>query len=327
MKPLTYSLFAAALACGLASAVTTTAYTTPVGYETLPVSPGFNYLGLRLQQPVVDAGLIAATSSLSITLSDSPTLVGTTMYILEVKNANGVTQEFLGSSLSGAVLTTPAGLSALVTVGDSYKLRTAPTLASTFGISNSAGLDTGFFGPGGDIIYLANPSSPGGFDQYYYDNGYSSWANSSSGPVDGNAISWNYADAVVISATGAGLTALTVSGEVKTANTGYSLAANSFGYLSSISPVGATLSSAFDAAVPTLDQGFFGPGGDTIYVPNPIAPGGFDQYYYDSGYSSWANSSGPVTASSISLPSGVVIYNTGAAADIVNTPPSFYSSL
>ena len=330
MKTIIHSSILLALASSGIAFGAATATTIPVGYETLAVTSGFNYLGARLQTPVLVAGLITAKDASSITCGTTDLgalLADTTIYILEVVNANGITQEFLGSAAIGSVLTTPAGLTAKLAVNDPYQIRTAPTLASTFGPANEAGLDTGFFGPGGDIIYLPNPSAPGGFDQYYYDSGQSSYADFNGTAVDGATVAYNYSDGLVVFATGVGTPTLTVSGEVKKGSTGYTMAADAFNYYSSISPAGATLASAFDAAIPTLDQGFFGPGGDIIYVPNKASAGGFDQYYYDSGQTSWADFNGtPVTATTISLPSGVVIFNTGAASDLVNTPPSFYSS-
>lgn len=331
MKPLTYALLAAAAACGLASAAET-AYTTPVGYETLALTTGVNFLGLRLHQPAVAAGSVSAVTSSSITVGSGldlgALLDDAKVYILEVENANGVTQEFLGSAATGSVLTTPVDLSGKVAINDTYRIRLAPTLASTFGANNEAGLETGFFGPGGDIVLLPNPSAPGGFDQFYYDGGQTSWADVNGSPVDGATIAWNYADSVLVSATGGGLVNLTVSGEVKTANTGYSLSASSINFLSSVSPVGATLSSSFDASLGSIDQGFFGPGGDIFLIPNPSAPGGFDQYYYDGGQTSWADVNGsPIDGSTINLTSGLLISNDGGAADVVNNVPASYSSL
>ena len=328
---ISYSLIAAAMACGFANAQTT-AYTTPVGYETLAVAAGVNFLGVRLQQPVVAAGTVSSITATTLTVSGSldlgVLLNDSTTYILEVVNANGVTQEFIGSAATGSVITTPTDLSAIVTVGNSYKIRSAPTLATTFGANNEAGLETGFFGPGGDIVLLPNPSAPGGFDQYYYDGGLSSWADGDGNAVTGSSIAWNYADGVLISATGSGLAALTISGEVKTAKTNYNLTASSINFLSSVSPAGATLASAFDGSLASIDQGFFGPGGDIFLIPNPSASGGFDQYYYDGGLTSWADASGnPVDGSAISLSSGILISNDGGVADVVNTPPTSYNSL
>ena len=316
-------MLAAIAAVSQAFAVDAT--TTPVGYESLSVATGFNYLGLRLQAAPVVSGTLTAVTSTSV--SDSSQNFGTlltagTTYILEIKNANGVTQEFLGSAASGSTITTPANLSGVAAVNDLYTIRAAATLNSVFGPANEAGLDTGFFGPGGDIVYI--PDGLGGFGQYYYDLGQSSWADSNGTALDGGTVPIFYMDGLIISATGP--KSVTVTGEVKKGATGQILPGNSFSYLSSVSPAGATLDSAFTAAVPTLNTGFFGPGGDIFYVPD--GAGGFNQFYYDAGQSSWADSNGStVDATTISLPSGIVIFNAGDTKTVLNTPPTSYSTL
>jgi hypothetical protein len=322
MKPIIpFALLGALFAVGAANA----ASTTPVGYETLTLSPGFNYLGLRLHEAAVVSGDIETVTSGTIVDSDADLgllLDDAKTYILEVKNASGVTQEFVGSAATGGTINTPFDLSASVAVDDVYTIRPASTLSSVFGAANEAGLDTGFFGPGGDLVLL--PDGSGGFLTYYYDAGASSWADGSGNAVDGSSIAIIYTDSIIISSSGVGASTLVVAGEVKAGPTNQALAASSFNYISSVSPAGATLASAFDAAIPTLDKGFFGPGGDLFYVPD--GSGGFNQYYYDDGLSSWADSSGnAVTAASIALPSGVIVFNDGIAQALLNSPPASYS--
>lgn len=324
MKPIIpFALLGAFFAVGAAKA----ASTTPVGYETLTLAPGFNYLGLRLHEAPVVSGDIETVTSGTIVDSDvdlGALLDDTKTYILEVKNAAGVTQEFIGSAAAGGTITTPFDLSGSVAVNDVYTIRPASTLSSVFGAANQAGLDTGFFGPGGDLVLL--PDGSGGFLTYYYDSGASSWADGSGNPVDGSTISIIYTDSIIISSSGAGATSLVVAGEVKTGPTNQALSGSSFNYISSVAPAGATLASAFDAAVPSLDKGFFGPGGDLFYVPN--GSGGFNQYYYDDGLGSWADSGGnAVVASSIDLPSGVIVFNDGGSQGLLNSTPAFYSGL
>ena len=73
MKPLSYSLIAAALACGFANAQTT-AYTTPVGYETLTLKAGINYAGLRLHGSEVVASTLTGVGAVGTkTITDSAT--------------------------------------------------------------------------------------------------------------------------------------------------------------------------------------------------------------------------------------------------------------
>ena len=112
MKPLTYSLIAAALACGLASA-TTTAYTTPVGY----VSLGDTTVG----QPAIKA---FTDVSISIPLDRSPQ-VGSTQYVGQIASIAGDVITLSGTPALGDLTTIPhtvkigsganSGLIALIT--------------------------------------------------------------------------------------------------------------------------------------------------------------------------------------------------------------------
>lgn len=71
---LTYSLIAAALACGLASAQT--AYTTPVGYVTLPEVPGSSdvSVSLPLDRSVEFVGTVSSVAGSVITITGTPGL-------------------------------------------------------------------------------------------------------------------------------------------------------------------------------------------------------------------------------------------------------------
>lgn len=336
MKSLfSYSLLAAVLSSGLVSAQATTASTTPVGYESLTLHSGFNYLGLRLHSSVIASGTLKVITATSVTdtgadlsaISANPN----TLYVLEVENGGGIITEFLGSAVSGSTITTVDNLSptgANVAVGAAYKIRPASTLSSVFGAANSAGLASGFFGSGGaDVIY--SPNGTGGFRRFYYDTGYASWANAdTAAAVNGAAVALVYADSLLISSTGTGAASITVAGELKKAPTKVVALANAFTYISTVAPAGLTLAGAFGATNPAgFDKGFFGSGGaDVVYVPQGST---FKRYYFDSGYNSWADAdtATAVTATSIDLPSGVVISNVGAAVEIKLNVPTTYGSL
>jgi hypothetical protein len=325
MKPKSIkSLLALALLAPGALFAQTTAKTTPVGYETLEVVSGFNYLGLRLHQPIIASGTLETVGSGSVADTGATfTVQAGKTYILEINNASGVISQFLGSAVAGDTITTADNLSlAGVTAGASYSIRESATLASVFGLTNSAGLEGGFGGiTGADVVFVPNGS---GFDQYYFDTLEESWADVNGVAVNGAEIPLVYADGVVVSANNP-LT-LTVSGEVKKFAT--LLATSSgFNYLSSIYPAGATLASTFGGAVAQLDQGFAGiTGADVFFVPN--STGGLDQYYYDSLEESWADVNGvAIDATTVILPSGVVFANEGGPLGLVANPPSTYSSL
>jgi hypothetical protein len=140
MKLNTYAFLAAALACGVANAQT--AYTTPVGYVSIPMAPGqFTFGGLTLQSATVAAGVLSSSSASSVTASGSidftALLTPGSVYILELPD--GTIQEV--TSWSGATLNTPEDISGVVTAGvTTFKLRQWATVAPVFGLSNSAGL-------------------------------------------------------------------------------------------------------------------------------------------------------------------------------------------
>jgi hypothetical protein len=328
MKPYTYALLAAAAACGLAAAET--AYTTPVGYETLSASAGFNYLGLRLHEPTVAAGTVDTINA--TTMTDAAVNFGTvltggaaTTYIVEFKNNSGVIQEITGASASGNSITLVQNITASVSAGAEYRIRKAATLASVFGAANSVGLTPGFSGSSGaDVVYI--PDGAGGFGQYYYDEDNASWSDATNGlPVTAASVPIVYPDGIILFANAS--ETITVTGEVKTFETLHAVLPN-FNYLSSVYPAGATLASAFNGAIPSLNPGFSGSSGaDVIYVPDGL--GNFGQYYYDEDNASWsdANSGLPVTATSISLSSGIIFFNAGSAKNLLNQEPASYSTL
>lgn len=322
MKPIIpFALLGALLAIGAADA----AATTPVGYETLTIAPGFNYAGLRLQQPTLYAGTFETVTSNSLTDTGATfALTAATTYIIEIDNGSGILTQVLGSSASGATITTTDNLSAAgVANGASYTIREAATLSGTFGANNSAGLVGGFGGIGGaDVVFI--PDGSGGFDQFYYDDLEGSWADVNGAAVNGALVPIVYTDSLIVSATGP--LSLVVTGEVKTEPTA-AATSGGFNYIGSVYPAGATLSSTFDSAVPTLDRGFGGIGGaDVFFIPN--GSGGFNQYYYDDLEASWADVNGaPVNGALINLSSGVIFSNEGGPLSLKLTPPAFYSGL
>jgi hypothetical protein len=333
---ISYSLLAAALACGMAQGQTT-AYTTPVGYETLPVSPGFNYLGLRMHGAPVAAGTF--DSNTSTTLVDNQanfSLTAGTLYLLEL--SDGMVIEILGSSFSGTTVSGLTGITA--TQLGQYTVRPAATLASVFGAENSAGLAAGSFGnSGADQIWV--PDGSGDFNRYYYDtfnpNTFlPTWsdAEGSNAAVDPTTIPLVYLDGILlVKDSGSPLTGVVVSGTVKTTDTLVGLPAG-FNYVSSLYPVGATIASSYgiDNSA-NFNPGSFGnSGADQIWIPD--GSGDFNRYYYDSFNpntftATWSDAEGSnaaVDATAIDLTNGLIIV-TGSPVNAGITAPSFYSNL
>jgi len=311
----------------------TTAKTGPVGYETISLTAGFNYIGLRLHQPTLAAGALDAVSSGSVTDNDvniGALVSASKTYIVEVKTTSpadtGAVAEVLGSAIAGGVITTPNNLVAVgAAVGDKYIVRESDTLASIFGATNSAGLAPGYSGPtNADLVYV--PNNVGGLTPYFYDADDITWKNADlNTPVVAANIPLVYLDGIVIFSNGA--LNLVVDGEVKKSNV-IQVALPGFNYLSTVFPAGATLSSAFTGALSTIHPGYSGPtNADLIYVPG--SGGSLTPYFYDADDITWKNadSNVAVDATTVSLPSGIVYFNGGSAINVKNSAPAYYSSL
>ena len=311
----------------------TTAKTGPVGYETIALEAGFNYIGLRLHQPTLAAGVLDAVSSGSVTDNDvniGALVSSTKTYIVEVKTTSpadsGAVAQVLGSDIAAGVITTSNNLVAVgAAVGDTYIVRESDTLSSVFGATNSAGLAPGYVSTAGaDLVYV--PDGLGGLTAYYYDADQESWALASdSSTVVGANIPLVYLDGLVVFANAP--LDLVVDGEVKKSNV-IQVAKPDFNYLSTIFPAGATLSSSFDGALSTIHPGYVSTAGaDLIYVPQ--TGGALIAYYYDADQESWAlaSDSSTVVGSSINLPSGIIYFNAAAEINVKNSAPAYYSTL
>lgn len=338
MKPfIPYSLLAAAALCGVAFGQTAT--TTPVGYVTESLSPGFNFVGLTLHESTVAAGLVDSVTANSIVAAgldfDTALAAGAT-YVLEIYNGSGIVQ--VTSSWTGSSITTAADLTADVAPGDSFTIRPVATLASVFG-NAAAGhkLDIGGGGSGGaDQVWFWNGS---GYDRFYFDEfageafDQESWVNvDTSALVDGSSVNLIYADGFII--TSANGRDVTISGEVKTGVTELNLASG-FNFVGSVAPVGMTLEAAFGSSAATtqasgLAIGGGGSGGaDQVWIWDGSA---FSKYYFDefAGESfdqeSWVNiDTSALIPATTPLPSGYII--TGAGGNILQGVPEDYDKL
>ncbi len=336
-----------ALLAGNAAAQATESRSKPVGYETLTISEGFNYLGIRLHEAPVVSGDIDSADATSVTFDAGALgdLVADTTYFLEV---DGQVVTFTTADVTGdSISTSDLGLNG----DESFEIRPASTLESVFGSTAEAvALDQGQFGPGiSDQIWVPRE---GGFDKYYFDQfgpagAGASWArinpDSTNTAVSGSSINLLYTTGiVVVGVNGSDGTApdnpVVVSGSVKTTPSSISLS-GTFNYLSTISPAGATLDNTYGSTSETvaLDEGQFGPGsGDQVWKP---VSGGFEKYYFDEfgpagAGASWAlinadSTNTAVSGSSIMLDdsSGVIIVNVGDDQDVALSVPDFYSTL
>jgi hypothetical protein len=332
MKPksIKTSIMVAALLAPGALFAQTTAKTGPVGYETVSLATGFNYIGLRLHQPTLAAGVLDAVSSSSITDNDvniAALVTSGKTYIVEVKTTSpadsGAVAEVLGSAITNGVITTSNNLTAVgAAVGDTYSIRQSATIESVFGASNSANLTPGYgSSAGADVLYVPNGS--GEFASYYYDGDESTWKTTGGTSVTPQDVPLVYLDAVVVFANNP--LNLVVSGEVLRQSV-IQAVGSGFNYIGGIHPAGATLDSTFSTNISTMTQGFgSSAGADVIYIPDGL--GGFGSYYYDGDESVWKTTAGVnVTATDVNITSGLV-YFSNSPYNLVNKKPTYYSSL
>ncbi|MCX6876502.1 MAG: hypothetical protein NTW21_22240 [Verrucomicrobia bacterium] len=329
MKPfIPYSLIAAALACGFASAQTT-AYTTPVGYVTHTLVPGqYNLIGLTLQNPTAVAGVLTAETggipgsvSASAVNFDTALTAGKT-YILELPD--GTVQEI--TAWSGSTLTTPDDITAhVVPDTTTFALRPAATVSSIFGAANSAGLTPS---PDGDLtnadaVLLSTPS--GLLTIYYYNDGAGTegWLTDTGDLAADIVIA--YPDGLFVQRAGGSNINLVVSGEVKKVATSGVLASG-YNYMCEVAPVGLTLdTSGLSAFITGSDSATTA---DNVLLPTTPAGSYVTCYFYDdgAGTTGWLTDTGDL-AGELPLTPGFLIYNLGADKPVTVSVPAFYSTL
>jgi hypothetical protein len=332
MKPKSFkTILALALLAPGALFAQTTATTTPVGYEEIDLATGFNYMGLRLHSTPVIAGTFETVNN--TTLADTGVDIAAALatgktYIVEITDTAGVgaVAEIVKADVTTDTISTANGFAALgVTAGAKYLIREAATLASTFGATNTFGLTPGYSGPGdADLVYV--PDGAGGFTQYFYDEDETSWKNAETNTaVDATSVPLVYLDGIIVFANAA--ETIVVSGEIKK-EAAYQLVKPGFNYLSSLFPVDATLASAFNGSLASINPGYSGPGdADLIYVVNGAT---INQYFYDEDETTWKNAetNTAIVPEDIDLPSGIIYFNAGASdSSLKNSAPTGYSSL
>jgi len=322
-KILSRSLLAALAAAGFAHAAEVA--TTPVGYVTTSLQPGFNLLGITLHKPVVVQGNFDSVSGNQLTdVNINPTVLpaGKT-FILEITSglAEGFVQEFV--SISNDTLVLPAAIPNLA-VNDGYTIRVAPTLEEIFGTT----LQTRAVSAGSDIVWLAN--GPGVFEKYYLNTpffGSPVWKRINSDGTETNAPNTPvvYLDGIFVEVKTTGKN-LIVSGELRAKTTSIALGTG-FNAIGTVFPVGSTLSSSGLAA--TLQTRAVAAGSDIVWVAAGV--GVFDKYYYNTpffGAPTWKrinpdSTEVNINGSAVNLSSGMFIERKGGAASMKLVGPAY----
>ncbi len=194
-----------------------------VGYETLSIDAGFNFIGLRLHEKPLATGTfetVTATTAQDVGADFSGVTGGT--FILEIEDGSGIIQEITSASISGDTITV-ADLSG-VSNDVGYSIRPSATLSSAFGdAAANVILDSGNgSSAGADQVWLWNGTN---FDQYYFDNALldlgtflteETWVNIGTGAaIDGASIDLVYADGIVLISNSG--TDITIAGDLKQA--------------------------------------------------------------------------------------------------------------
>ena len=241
MKTLTYSIFAAALACGFVSA-TTTAYTTPVGYMTVPLpgTGGGSPQTLQLaNQGLLPSGPAYAAGGSTVTFGSD----GTGTYLQDTNatwaagayvngsNVSSLLEITSAGSLKGAMswitssatqkLYTADNLSA-AGAGASYRVWAAYTMASLFGNPPDAAVLAGGSGAAGaDNVEIYNPLT-NSYQVFWYKNagkGTMGWVCEDSSVTDATNYAIHPNDGLVLLRKQSADGSLVISGSVKDGQT------------------------------------------------------------------------------------------------------------
>ncbi len=325
-----YSLLAAIAATGMAVGAET-AYTTPVGYASQSIAQGFNLVGLTLQTPTLAAGNLDTVSAGNVTdaaLTLTPTAGKT--YVLEITSgtATGVIVEVPAASITGTTIST--GTTNLVTagvvIGDTYKIRVAPTIEEIFktdGTIVSRGANSGV----ADVIWVPNGSS---YDQYFIHPAGVGTVRIAGGQVLAPNVPLIYADGVLVQKKSATTTTSVVSGEVKKVGTN-SVAIQGFNLVSIVAPVGLNL---FNSGLATDIAAGANPGvADLLWVPT--GAGVYTKYFrHPASGGSWRTEAAPLVAltqpqaEAVILPPAILIQRKSATpAAISIAVPTSYATL
>lgn len=330
-RKLSYSLLAVFAAAGFAAAEPV--YTTPVGYVTNELTPGFNFIGLTIHNPIIATGAFDSQSATSLTDSNANFAFDpASNYVVEMtetSDAYGIIIDVPGSAF------TSNSISGLVDINSSYlggyQIREAAAIGDIFGNGPSCILQKGS-PTAADLVYV--PDGLDGFDIYYHTADVTvpipipgKWQKVGAGSADQSGAPLNYLDAFYVQIRNNPVE-LTVTGEVKVKQT--SLPATSgFSYFASIYPAGSTLGTSNLAesvlkGSPTT--------ADLIYMPDGL--GGFDIFYHTADVTvpipipgKWQKvGAGTTDQSATPFSSGFIFQRKGADANLPFSVPASYTS-
>jgi uncharacterized protein (TIGR02597 family) len=231
---ITYSLLAAAAACGFAQAQTT-AYTTPVGYvslgDTTPGQPAIKantdvFVSIPLQLSSVFAGTVSSVSGNTITISGTPALGSLTTIPHTITIGSGTKAGLIATVLtntSDSVTVAVASGDSLtgIAAADKIVIRRAWTVGGFMGST---------FPSGTQLLTLPDSSAfnPSAVGIYEWDG--TGWVDTvNTGDYADNDVLYPNETLIVRNQSATPITSFVVSGEVPTASNRVVIAANGAG--------------------------------------------------------------------------------------------------
>jgi|688.fasta_scaffold145639_2 hypothetical protein len=326
---LVLTISAAAALTGISSAQIT-AHSNPLGFTTQKLAANQqNLVGINLMTPVIASGSFTAVSGATISDGDanfSQTIATGKMAVLEITSgaAAGTVQDF--ATWSEDSITLPAAVSGLA-VGNTYKIRLAPTLQEIFPPGTLTG---SLSASSADKVWI--PTGAGAYSRYWYKTGNpAGWRSTSDGSNDTGAVTADvpllYIDGIVVEKKG-NAKDLVLEGEVKTTGSNVLLTQGQ-NLISIVPPTGATL---FNSG---LQGDIAGSGNvstaDIVWVPK--GANAYIKYWYKTTKpAGWctttgSNNTGAVPAD-VPLPPSIFIQRRSATPKVVTLDaPAAYSML
>lgn len=213
-------LFLAVTAAGAFSQV----FTKPVGFITLNLQAGNNFIGFSLQPSAsfVGAFTVSPTDRTRIFLTNATITndqfngaAGT--FVVEVTTpgaTQGSSTLVVDSIQAGAEIILQEALPAEIADGSTLTISKLRSIAEAFGATNSAGLTAGTSSNNADLILI--PTAAGGYDQFFYSTGGIAgvgWRKVGAFNADQSGVGFFPTDGFVLFARTA--KSVTVTGEVK----------------------------------------------------------------------------------------------------------------
>jgi len=301
MKANKLALFSFGLSLlGAGAAIGQTATTEPVGFTTINLVAGDNFVAFNLQPPsvyqgtvTVDSGNAARVFLTGATLTnDQFNGVPHTMELTSGGVADqGGNTVVVDTIASGSEVVLQSIIPGLVD-GSTVRISKNLTIADAFGATNSAGLTSTTSSATSDLILI--PTAAGGYDQYYYSAGGfagTGWRRIGSNPgnTPQGGASFYYTDGFIILSRSA--KSVTLTGSVKKGQTVVVLETGN-NFVANLCPVnagganpsvgGRTLSNSnlYNGTSNGLMGGTSSGTADLVLFWNGT---GYDQFYYSTG--------------------------------------------